>query len=74
MPSYKVALTTSAARELQKLPHQLVTRIFPRIERLAGNPRPPGCKKCRVATASGASASATIVWCTPSTTQLCSSK
>lgn len=45
MPSYKVALTTSAAKELQKLPSQLVARIFPRIESLAGNPRPPGCKK-----------------------------
>ena len=45
MPSYRVALTSSAARELQKLPNQTVARIFPRIESLASNPRPPGCKK-----------------------------
>ncbi len=47
MPRYKVALTSSAAKELQKLPNQLVTRIFSRIETLAGSPRPPGCKKMR---------------------------
>ena len=45
MPSYKVALTSSAAKELQKLPNPLVARIFPRIENLSSNPRPPGCKK-----------------------------
>jgi mRNA interferase RelE/StbE len=45
VPSYKVALTSSAAKELQKLPNQVVARIFARIESLASNPRPPGCKK-----------------------------
>jgi len=45
VPSYRVALTSSAAKELQKLPGQVVERIFPRIESLASNPRPPGCKK-----------------------------
>ncbi len=46
MPSYRVALTASAAREhFQKLPNQLVARLFLRIESLADNPRPPGCKK-----------------------------
>jgi mRNA interferase RelE/StbE len=43
--SYKVALTSSAAKELQKLPTHLVARVFPRIEKLASNPRPPSCKK-----------------------------
>jgi mRNA interferase RelE/StbE len=43
--SYTVALTSSAAKELKKLPGQLVARIVPRVESLATNPRPPGCKK-----------------------------
>ena len=45
MASYTVALTSSAAKELKKLPGQLVARIVPRLESLAANPRPPGCKK-----------------------------
>jgi len=45
VPSYRVALTSSAAKELHKLPNQVVERIFPRMESLASNPRPPGCKK-----------------------------
>ena len=47
MGSYRVALTASAERELHALPAQLVARIFPRIERLASIPRPPGCKKLK---------------------------
>jgi mRNA interferase RelE/StbE len=43
--SYDVALTASAAKELKKLPAQLIARIVPRLESLAANPRPPGCKK-----------------------------
>jgi mRNA interferase RelE/StbE len=43
--SYEVALTASAAKELKKLPGQLLARIVPRLESLAANPRPPGCKK-----------------------------
>jgi mRNA interferase RelE/StbE len=43
--SYNVALTASAARELRKLPSHLVARIVPRLESLAANPRPSGCKK-----------------------------
>lgn len=45
MASYDVALTSSAAKELKKLSGQLVARIVPRLEDLASNPRPPGCKK-----------------------------
>ena len=45
VPSYRVALTSGAAKELHKLPNQVVERIFPRMESLASNPRPPGCKK-----------------------------
>ncbi|MFZ0687540.1 MAG: type II toxin-antitoxin system RelE/ParE family toxin [Terriglobales bacterium] len=45
MPSYNVVLTSSAAKELKKLSGQLVARIVPRLENLASNPRPSGCKK-----------------------------
>ncbi|MGA7695494.1 MAG: type II toxin-antitoxin system RelE/ParE family toxin [Candidatus Sulfotelmatobacter sp.] len=45
MANYDVALTASAAKELKKLPGQLVARIVSRLESLTDNPRPPGCKK-----------------------------
>lgn len=45
MPDYSVALTSSAAKELKKLSGQSIARIVPRLENLASNPRPPGCKK-----------------------------
>jgi mRNA interferase RelE/StbE len=44
-PRYNVALTSSAAKELKKLSGQLIARIVPRLEGLASNPRPSGCKK-----------------------------
>jgi mRNA interferase RelE/StbE len=45
--SYDVALTSSATKELKNLSTQLIARIVPRLENLASNPRPPGCKKLR---------------------------
>jgi mRNA interferase RelE/StbE len=45
MASYDVALTSSAERELKKLSSQLMARIFPRLESLASNPSPSGCRK-----------------------------
>jgi mRNA interferase RelE/StbE len=45
VPSYRVALTSSAERELKKLASNLVARIVPRLENLASNPRPAGCRK-----------------------------
>ena len=47
MASYGVALTSSAEKELKKLSGQLIARIVPRLENLASNPRPSGCKKLR---------------------------
>jgi len=44
---YRVVLSSSAEKELFRLSNQAVARIFPKIEALAGNPRPPGCKKLR---------------------------
>jgi len=43
--NYRVVLTSSAERELKKLPSGMIARVAPRLEILATNPRPPGCKK-----------------------------
>ena len=45
--SYRVALTTSAEKELHGLPAKIVARIIARLEGLVSAPRPPGCKKLR---------------------------
>ena len=47
MDNYRVALAASARKELLKLPPNAVARSTPRLERLASNPRPPGCKKLK---------------------------
>ena len=47
MTSYRVALTTSADKELHSLPVKMIARMMPRLENLATTPRPPGCKKLR---------------------------
>ncbi len=45
MASYRVVLTASAEKELKKLPSRAAARIISRLENLASNPRPSGCKK-----------------------------
>ena len=45
MANYQVALTSSAEKELKRLSSQWIARIAPRVQSLAANPRPPGCKK-----------------------------
>jgi len=45
MAEYSVTFARSARKELEQLPKSVVARIFPRIEALAANPRPPGCTK-----------------------------
>ncbi len=47
MADYRLVLTSSAEKELRDLPVSLIARIAPRIENLAVNPRPPGCKKLK---------------------------
>ena len=47
MANYRVALTSSAEKELRELPNPLIARIAPRVENLAEDPRPPGCKKLK---------------------------
>lgn len=47
MPEYAISFTRSARKELEALPSDIVDRIFPKIEALAVNPRPTGCKKLK---------------------------
>lgn len=47
MAEYAITFARSASRELEALSDSLVDRIFPKIEALALNPRPRGCKKLR---------------------------
>ena len=47
MPKYAVRFVRSARKDLEALRDAAVARIFPRIEALADDPRPPGCKKLR---------------------------
>ena len=47
MRSYRVALTSSAEKELHGLPEKVIARIISRLEHLESAPRPPGCKKLK---------------------------
>lgn len=47
MAEYEVTFARSAAKEFERLPESVVSRIFPRIEALGGEPRPHGSKKLR---------------------------
>jgi mRNA interferase RelE/StbE len=47
MDSYLVDVIPTAQKELKWLASALVARIYPRLESLAVNPRPPGCKKLK---------------------------
>ena len=45
MSSYAVLFARSARKELEQLPAREVGRIFAKIEGLALDPRPDGCRK-----------------------------
>ena len=47
MNSYRVALVSSAEKELRALPSKVITRIIPRLDALVSTPRPAGCKKLK---------------------------
>ncbi len=47
MASYWVKVKPSAKKQLERLSDQLIGRITRRLEALASNPRPPGCKKLK---------------------------
>lgn len=42
---YTITFAQSARRELERLPANIVNRIFPHIETLALDLGPPGCRK-----------------------------
>jgi mRNA interferase RelE/StbE len=42
---YEITFARSARRELEALETRLAARIWARIEALADQPRPPGCRK-----------------------------
>ena len=47
MPEYAITFARSARKELERLNTNVLGRIFPKIEALAQNPRPPSCRKLR---------------------------
>jgi mRNA interferase RelE/StbE len=44
---YTVDIKPSARKELEKLSDSLVARLVPKIDALADDPRPHGCRKLR---------------------------
>jgi mRNA interferase RelE/StbE len=44
---YAIEIKPSARRELENLSDSLIARLMPKIEGLAANPRPSGCRKLR---------------------------
>ena len=47
MADYAITFARSARKELEALDVVVVGRIFPKIEALAKEPRPKGCRKLR---------------------------
>lgn len=45
MSHYAITFARSARKELEALSRPLVARVLNRIEALARDPRPPGCRK-----------------------------
>lgn len=45
MPGYKITFARSARKELQALPIDVGERVLVKVESLAENARPAGCKK-----------------------------
>lgn len=45
MASYRLAFSSSVAKDLRAIPNADVARLLSRIEALADNPRPLGCEK-----------------------------
>ncbi len=47
MGEFNITFARSARKDLERLDATVVNRIFPKIEALAKNPRPPGCLKLK---------------------------
>jgi mRNA interferase RelE/StbE len=45
MASYELVFKKSVAKDLRRFPQEDIRRLLLRIERLAIDPRPPGCEK-----------------------------
>jgi len=45
MPEYTITFAQSARKDLERLSASIVNRVFSKIEALAQNPRPSGCRK-----------------------------
>lgn len=45
MAEFRISFARSAARELERLDPPVARRVLLAIEKLADNPRPPGCVK-----------------------------
>jgi mRNA-degrading endonuclease RelE of RelBE toxin-antitoxin system len=45
VPDYGISFANSARKELEAFDAPVVRRIFPKIESLAAQPRPRGCRK-----------------------------
>ena len=44
---YRLSITETAQKELQRLPAQVKERVRVKCRSLADDPRPPGCRKLR---------------------------
>jgi len=44
---YAIDIKPSARKELENLSDRLIARLVPKIDGLAANPRPSGCRKLR---------------------------
>jgi len=47
MSEYAITFARSARKELERFSADVVNQMFPKIEALAQDPRPPGCRKLR---------------------------
>ena len=45
MADYSIEIKKSAAKEIRRLPNDVLKRILSKIESLQNDPRPAGCKK-----------------------------
>ena len=47
MPNYRIEISETASKQLNKLPHNISGELIEIIQSLAENPRPHGCKKLK---------------------------
>ena len=47
MTDYTITFARSARKELESLDSQIINRVLPKIESLAKEPRPAGCRKLK---------------------------